>query len=68
MPFLFPRLLVWQTFVRQRGQAKTGVGDSDALCVVGEHLGCDIDKWTCPHVHHLAGPLTSVKDDEAVNV
>jgi hypothetical protein len=39
--------LVWQTFVRQRGQAKTGVGDSDALCVVGEHLGCDIEILSC---------------------
>jgi len=68
VPLLFPGLIVWQPLVWQRCQAKAGIRDSDALCVVGQYLGRNVHKWTRPDVHHLSRPFAAMRENQSMNV
>lgn len=45
MTLLMPSLVVWEAFVWKRGQAKTGVADSNVLPVIGKNFSRDIDQY-----------------------
>jgi hypothetical protein len=68
VPFLFPRLLISQALVRQSREAKTGVANADALSVVGEHLGGDIDQRSGLGVNELPRPFPPVDQNQSMNV
>jgi hypothetical protein len=65
---LFPRLIVGEPLVRQRGQAEPRARDPDALAFVGHHLRGDVDQGTLPHRHHLPCPPAAVHEDQPMDV
>ena len=52
----------------QSCQAEAGIGDPDALCVVGEHLRRNLHQRAHARVNHLACPLAAMEYDQSVDV
>ena len=62
-----PGLVIGQPLVRQGGEAPAGIGDAEALGVLGHDLGGDIDQAALPDRHHLPCLLSPMRQDEPVD-
>jgi hypothetical protein len=67
MPVLLPSLVFWEAFVREGGQAETGVADTDILPLIGENFRCDINKRTLPLGDHLPRPFVPMHQNKLVD-